>query len=49
VLAWEAGLHQFLASSHKAVLDKLDSGDWNDALEAELKAAMDAYVQQSAI
>jgi F-type H+-transporting ATPase subunit alpha len=49
VLPWEAGLHQFIASSHKALLDKLDTGDWSDALDAELKGAMDAYVKQSAI
>ncbi|HEX4896353.1 MAG TPA: F0F1 ATP synthase subunit alpha [Solimonas sp.] len=49
VLAWEAGLHQFLASSQKDLLAKLDTGDWNDALEAGLKAATEAYVQQSAI
>jgi F-type H+-transporting ATPase subunit alpha len=49
VLAWEAGLHQFLAGQHKALLDKLDTGDWSDALDAELKGAMDTYVKQSAI
>ncbi|HVT36940.1 MAG TPA: F0F1 ATP synthase subunit alpha [Nevskiaceae bacterium] len=36
VLAWEEGLHQYLANSAKATLDKLDGGDWNDGLEAEL-------------
>ncbi|MDB5986391.1 MAG: synthase subunit alpha [Nevskia sp.] len=49
VLEWEAGLHQFLGSSHKELLGKLDKGDWNDGLDAELKAAMEAYVKQSAI
>jgi F-type H+-transporting ATPase subunit alpha len=49
VLAWEEGLHQFLASQHKELLSKLDTGDWNDALESGLKAAMDVYVKQSAI
>ncbi|SEQ83559.1 F-type H+-transporting ATPase subunit alpha [Solimonas aquatica] len=49
VLAWEEGLHQFIANGHKDLLAKLDTGDWNDALEAGLKAAMDAYVKQSAI
>ena len=49
VLSWESGLHQFLANSHKAVLDKLDTGDWGDAIEADLKAAMEAYIKQSAI
>ena len=49
VLAWESGLHQFLASSHKSTLDKVNTGDWDGAIEGELKAAMDAYVKQSAI
>ncbi|MGH8518031.1 MAG: F0F1 ATP synthase subunit alpha, partial [Panacagrimonas sp.] len=50
ILAWEEGLHQYLASSHKAVMDKIDEkGDWNDAIEADLKAGLDAYVKQSAI
>ncbi|NGY05635.1 F0F1 ATP synthase subunit alpha [Solimonas terrae] len=49
VLAWEEGLHQSLASNHKDLLAKLDTGDWNDTLEAGLKSAMDAYQQQSAI
>lgn len=49
VLEWEAGLHQFLGSSHKELLDKLDKGDWNDGLDAELKAVTEAYVKQSAI
>ena len=48
VLAWEAGLHQALAGN-KALLDKLSTGDWSDAIEAELKAAMDTYAKQSAI
>jgi len=49
MLDWEAGLHQFLGSSYKALVDKLDKGDWNDSLDAELKAAMEAFVKQSAI
>ncbi|PPE73244.1 F0F1 ATP synthase subunit alpha [Solimonas fluminis] len=49
ILAWEAGLHQFLGNSHGELLGKLNTGDWNDALEAGLKAALDAYVKQSAI
>ncbi|HEX4871667.1 MAG TPA: F0F1 ATP synthase subunit alpha [Nevskiaceae bacterium] len=50
VQAWEAGLHQFLLAGHKTVVDQInEKGDWNDALEAGLKAAMDAYVKQSAI
>jgi len=49
ILAWESGLHQFLASSHKEALDKVNTGDWNDGIEAGLKAGLDAYVKQSAI
>jgi F-type H+-transporting ATPase subunit alpha len=48
VLAWEAGLHQALAGN-KALMDKLNTGDWSDAIDAELKAAMDTYAKQSAI
>ena len=47
---WEASMQQFLASSHGALLDKINAkGDWNDAIEAELKAALDAFKKQSAI
>ncbi|HKY93443.1 MAG TPA: F0F1 ATP synthase subunit alpha [Nevskiaceae bacterium] len=49
ILAWEEGLHRYLATSAKATLDKLDTGDWNDALEGELKNALEAYIKQSAI
>src|SRR5256884_7161719 len=31
---WEAGLHQFLASSHKPLMDKInEKGDWSDDIE----------------
>jgi len=49
VLVWEEGLHQFLATSQGELMGKINSGDWNDALEAGLKAAMEAFVKQSAI
>ena len=50
ILAWEAGLHQYLANNNKSLMDKLnEKGDWNNDLEAELKTAMDAYAKQSAI
>jgi F-type H+-transporting ATPase subunit alpha len=49
VLAWEDGLHRFLATSAKATLDKLNTGDWNDVIEGELKSAMEAYVKQAAV
>ncbi len=48
--AFEAAMQQFLATSHKPLLDKLNvKGDWNDALEGELKAAITAFKKQSAI
>jgi F-type H+-transporting ATPase subunit alpha len=49
VLAWEAGLHQYLASNQADLLGKLDEGNWNDELEGALKSAMDAYVKQAAV
>ena len=49
ILAWEAGLHQFLKNSHSDLIAKLNEGDWNDALKSELSQAMDAYVQQAAV
>ncbi len=49
VLAWEAGLHQYLASNQAELLGQLDAGDWNGDLEAALKSAMDAYVKQAAV
>jgi F-type H+-transporting ATPase subunit alpha len=50
VQAWEDGLHQFLLSGHQALVDTINQkGDWNNDIEAGLKAAMDAYVKQSAI
>ncbi|MDB5973023.1 MAG: synthase subunit alpha [Hydrocarboniphaga sp.] len=48
--AWEASMQQFLAATYKPLIDKINvKGDWNDALEAELKAALDAFKKQSAI
>src|SRR5579859_3720428 len=32
VLAWESGLHQYLAGSHKATLDKVNTGDWDGTI-----------------
>ena len=47
---WEEGLHQFLSNSHQTLMDKINvKGDWNEEIEAGLKAAMEAYVKQSAI
>ncbi|HWU69310.1 MAG TPA: F0F1 ATP synthase subunit alpha [Stenotrophobium sp.] len=48
--AFESGLQQYLDSNCKPLMDKINvKGDWNDALEAELKAAIDAFKQQSSI
>ncbi len=48
--AWEAAMQQFLATSQKPLMDKLNvKGDWNDGLEGELKAAITAFKKQSAI
>ena len=48
--AFEAAMQQFLASGYKPLLDKINvKGDWNDAIEGELKAAITAFKKQSAI
>ncbi|MGQ3056377.1 MAG: F0F1 ATP synthase subunit alpha, partial [Nevskia sp.] len=48
--AFEAAMQQFLATSHKALIDTINvKGDWNDAIEGELKAAITAFKKQSAI
>ena len=48
--AWEAGLHQYLAASQKALMDKIDAtGDWNDDLEKQLKDAIATYKKQAAV
>jgi len=48
--AFEAAMQQFLASGFKPLLDKINvKGDWNDAIEGELKAAITAFKKQSAI
>ncbi|MBA4287200.1 MAG: F0F1 ATP synthase subunit alpha [Xanthomonadaceae bacterium] len=47
---FEAAMQQFLATSHKPLIDKINvKGDWNDAIEGELKAAITAFKKQSAI
>ena len=45
VQRWEADLHQFLSSNHQPLIDKINvKGDWNEEMEAGLKAAMEAFV-----
>ncbi len=41
---FEAALHSYMASSHKALVDKInESGDFDDAIESGLKAAIDSF------
>ncbi|WP_439641249.1 F0F1 ATP synthase subunit alpha [Nevskia sp.] len=48
--AFEAALQQYLVTNQKPLLDKINvKGDWNDAIEGELKAAITAFKKQSAI
>ena len=41
--AFEAALLDYIGTSHGELLAKLDEGDWNDELEAELKAAVEEF------
>jgi F-type H+-transporting ATPase subunit alpha len=41
--AFEAALQDYMAASHSEFMGKLDHGDWNDDLEAELKAAVEEF------
>ena len=42
--AFESGLHQYAAANHKALLDKInEKGDFNDEIEAGIKAAITAF------
>ncbi len=44
VVDFENALQSFMENSHKALLDKInDTGDWNDELASEMKAAMDDF------
>ncbi|TAM12336.1 MAG: F0F1 ATP synthase subunit alpha [Nevskiaceae bacterium] len=48
--AYEAALHQYMASSQKALLDKIgDAGAFNDEIDKALVAALDAFKKQAAI
>ncbi|MBK6657084.1 MAG: F0F1 ATP synthase subunit alpha [Proteobacteria bacterium] len=41
---FEAALHSYMASSHKALIDKInESGDFDDAIESGMKAALDSF------
>ena len=42
--AFESGLHQYAAANHKALIDKInEKGDFNDEIEAGIKAAITAF------
>ena len=41
---FEAALHSYMASSHKALVDKInEAGDLNDTIESGLKSALDSF------
>ena len=43
VLDFEAALHAYIAAEQKGLLDQLNTGDWNNDLEASLKAAVEKF------
>ena len=44
VVPFEKALLDFMNSSHKALLDKInETGDWNDEIKAQLKSALDEF------
>ena len=44
VVAFESALHNYLRSSQKDLLDKINqTGDYNDQIEASIKAAVEAF------
>ncbi|HET7636212.1 MAG TPA: F0F1 ATP synthase subunit alpha [Candidatus Limnocylindria bacterium] len=50
VLPFEAGLHQYLKTSHAALLQKIeDSKQLDKDAEGELKSAMETYAKQAAV
>ncbi len=45
VVPFEAGLHAHVSANHQSVLDTInESGDYNDDIEASIKAAVDDFV-----
>ena len=40
---FEAALQDYMGNSHAEFMDKLNHGDWNDDLQAELKAACEEF------
>ena len=50
IIDFEVGLHQFLAIQNKPLLDKInEKGDFNDDIEAAMKAAIVAFKKQFAV
>lgn len=44
-MPFETGLHAHVGSNHQSVLDTIDeAGDYNDDIEASIKAAIDDFV-----
>ena len=41
---FEDALHSYMASSHKALVDKInEAGDFDDAIESGLKSALESF------
>ncbi len=46
VVDFEDALHHHIRSNHQDLLDRInETGDWNDEIEAQMKAAVDAFKQ----
>ncbi|TAN04019.1 MAG: F0F1 ATP synthase subunit alpha [Rhodanobacteraceae bacterium] len=44
ILPFEHALHQFMQANHGALMQKIvDTGDWNDEIEATFKSALDEF------
>jgi len=43
IVAFEAALIDYMASSHAELLGALNNGDWNDDLESQLTAALEDF------
>ena len=41
--AFESALLDHMASAHGAYMERLNEGDWNDELEAEMKTAVEEF------
>ncbi|MBU1613417.1 F0F1 ATP synthase subunit alpha [Patescibacteria group bacterium] len=43
VREWEAKLHEFMNQTKSVLLEKIDAGEWDDKVEAELKVAIEEF------